>query len=306
VGGWVILIGCDHREIVALRRKDLSVYWRGRVKDLAPMYWWGDDLYLMAEELGYAVWDLKEKRVVWRAESEVFSQRWNGFITTWPKVNEVELRDPRTGRVQRTLKVIGPGAVRGDLLVCRPSSVRDPLQAVRQDGSVAWQRDVLPELHAAQGGGPGSKEFVGLIAASTPGLVILTYGSASMACSLEDGRTQWRRGMHIPYHAAVDGGRIYLMERERFVVIDETTGEPLCERQHDVLAGIFRESAGAVGGDLVAFSSESGHVVVFDRNDGDLVLYQRHDQVAFWGTAVADGRVLVSGSDGKLWVYEAA
>ena len=95
------------------------------------------------------------------------------------------------------------------------------------------------------------------------------------------------------------------MEPERFVVIDETTGETLCERQHD-LSGLYRESPGAVGGDLVAYSSESGHVVVFDRNDGDLVLRQRHEHVAFWGTAVADGRVLVSGSDGNLWVYEPA
>ncbi len=68
---------------------------------------------------------------------------------------------------------------------------------------------------------------------------------------------------------------------------------------------MYHVKRGSIISDQVAFVSESGHVAVFDLKDGDLVLLEHHERLAFWGTAVADGRLLVSGSDGKLWVYEA-
>ena len=44
----------------------------------------------------------------------------------------------------------------------------------------------------------------------------------------------------------------------------------------------------------------------FDLRTGDLVYVKEHKRVGFWGTAVADGRLLAAATDGTLWVYEAA
>jgi hypothetical protein len=44
----------------------------------------------------------------------------------------------------------------------------------------------------------------------------------------------------------------------------------------------------------------------FLQRTGDLVYVKEHKKVGFWGTAVADGRLLAAGTDGNLWVYEAA
>lgn len=67
-----------------------------------------------------------------------------------------------------------------------------------------------------------------------------------------------------------------------------------------------RMKRGSILGDLVIFVSESGHVAAFRWNNGGLVFLEQHKRVPFWGTAVSDGRLLVSGSDGRLWVYEQA
>jgi hypothetical protein len=66
----------------------------------------------------------------------------------------------------------------------------------------------------------------------------------------------------------------------------------------------YHEKSGSILGNLAVFVSESGHVAAFDLHTGDLVFFERYPRVAFWGSAAADGRLLVSATDGNLWVFE--
>jgi hypothetical protein len=111
----------------------------------------------------------------------------------------------------------------------------------------------------------------------------------------------------VPYYwPLVVDGRIPVLCRGRFTVTDETTGAMLVDRRHPELSEMFQEWPGSVLGDLAIFPSQSTHLAALDLRTGDLVYVKQHKRVAFWGTAVADGRLLAAGTDGNLWVYEAA
>jgi outer membrane protein assembly factor BamB len=110
----------------------------------------------------------------------------------------------------------------------------------------------------------------------------------------------------VPYYwPLVVDGRIPVLCSGRFTVTDEATGALLVDRRHPELSEMFREKRGSILGDLVVFTSESTHLAAFDLRTGDLVYVKKHNNVGFWGTAVADGRLLAAGTDGNLWVYEA-
>lgn len=305
-GEKTIVLGCDDKALVALDRRDLSVMWRARVSSLNPLYWWSEDLLVLGGGNDVAMWDARQKRVLWRAKTRLIGGKpWNGLISTWPTLNDIELREATTGRVQRGFKVVGPGTICGELLICRSIEKGDPVQALRPDGRVAWQRDLVAEVRS-QSVGAESEAYLVALAGSTPGRFVATFGHSCFGCSSSDGKIIWKVDVPVPYYSPFEGGRILILEGERFVVIDEAAGGLLCDRRYPELRPMYHVKRGSILGDLVVFVSESGHVAVFDLKDGSLISLEHHKRLVFWGTAVADGRLLVSGADGKLWVYESA
>lgn len=126
-----------------------------------------------------------------------------------------------------------------------------------------------------------------------------------LGCSFEDGRILWKAAVNVPYYwPLVENGAIYVLDWKRFVVIDEATGALRCDRSYPQLQGMYDVKRGSLIGGLVVFVGQSGHVAGFDVTSGELVFLEHHPNVEFWGSAVADGRLLVSGTDGNLWVYE--
>ena len=147
--------------------------------------------------------------------------------------------------------------------------------------------------------------LITFVPGSTADRFVATRGSATFGCSLEDGRILWKADASVPYYwPLVDDGRIPVLNWKRLVVIDEATGELRCDRMHPQLQEMYRAKRGSIIGSQVVFVSESGHVAGFHIESGDLVFLEHHRGVEFWGSAVADGQLLVSGSDGNLWVYE--
>jgi outer membrane protein assembly factor BamB len=302
VGGGAVVLGIDRKMLVALDRPRLASLWRARVgSSLSPGYWWNDELLLLHGFDQIGMWSTSTGTLVWKAKSTLLSgDVWGGHILTWPSVAEVELRDAERGQVQGTFRVGGPGFVGGDLLVTRSPELADPVRALRLDGEVLWHRELVAEIHGQTSGDARVSLFPGSIA----GRFLAARGSVCFGCSLTDGAIVWRANLGLPVCTAFVDGRIVVLDWKRFVVIDEATGELKCDRTHAELQGMYHVKRGAIIGGLVVFVSESGHVAGFTVDSGELAFLEHHANVEFWGSAVADDRLLVSGSDGNLWVYE--
>ncbi len=167
--------------------------------------------------------------------------------------------------------------------------------------SLLWESDLPREAHNAYGIDLNS---VSLTPGSLLDRFIITCGLYTLGCSLASGEILWKADAWCTYYSPlVEGGRIPILNHEEFVVLDEATGAVLCRRKHG-LAQVWHAKKGSLVSDNVFGSvSEQGHVMLFDMNTAELLSWAQHN-VMFQGTAAADGRFFVVGSDGKLWVYE--
>ena len=159
-------------------------------------------------------------------------------------------------------------------LVCDFGGGRYPVRAVRLDtGVVVWDIDLLKALDRAHGTDASGTLVVR--PGSMPDRFVATRGGATLACSLKDGGLLWMADVRVPdpLWPLVEGGRIpvYSDLDTRFVLIDEATGELVCDRRYPELRPMFRVKRGSIMGDLAIFVSESGHVAAFRLGNGDLV-----------------------------------
>lgn len=313
VGERWIVCRADRRLMAVLDRKSLEVVHRYDDPEVLPVAWLGPDRLLMGGPRTVGVWDIAEQRLVWRDDRRG-AFPWRDSVVTWASDTEFEIRRA-TGEIERAhdlgTRGRGYGAPCGDLFVFSTPDNQlhtcDPIRAVQLvDGEVRWTRNMLAEINARR---PSDDPYPPAIftPTSTPDRCIVTRDRSMAACSLSDGAILWTVDVLVPYHwPLVEEGRIPVLCGDRFTVTDEATGEMLVDRRHSELNGIFRERRGSIVGGLVVFGSESTHLAAFDLGTGDLVFVKKHKTVGFWGSAVADGRLLAAGTDGKLWVYKAA
>jgi hypothetical protein len=316
VGERSIVCGADRRLMALLDRESLNVVARYDLAEVYPLRWLGPERLLMSGPRTVGVWDTSEAHLVWRADRGGGTFPWRDKLVTWASDRVLEIRSV-TGEVERSLDLgitaSGYATPCGDLLVQKtpkiddPGRAGDPIRAVQiADGRVHWTRNLLEEINERR---PASKPWpaMAVTQGSMPDRFVVTREQTMACCSLADGAILWTADVGVEYYwPLIQDGRIPVLNLGRFTVIDEATGAILVDRQHPELKGMYREKRGSILGDLVVFVSESGHVAAFDLRTGDLVYAKEHKRVAFWGTAVADGRVLASGTDGNLWVYEAA
>lgn len=315
VGERWIVCRADFRLMAVLDRKSLEVVHRYDDPDMYPLAWLGPERLLMMGPQTVGVWDVAEERLVWRDDRRDGGFAWRDRVVTWASDSKLEFR-LSTGEIERTLDL--GMAARGYGTPCRDFYVSptaddhfkscDPTRAVRMtDGSVQWVRNLLVELNERY---PAVKPKPPLVIgeASMLDRCIVTRERIMAACSLTDGAILWIADVAVPYHwpLVVDGRIPVLSGDTRFTVVDEATGAILVDRQHSEPSKMFHKKRGSVLGDLVIFGSESSHLAAFDLRTGDLVYSKKHKGVAFWATAVADGRLLAAGTDGNLWVFEAA
>jgi hypothetical protein len=276
-----------------------------------PVRWLGPELLLMVGEVA-GVWDATRQDWRWRKDSQVGlgAWVWRDSIETWESDSQLALRGP-TGEIERIIDfgtdVGGYQTDCGDVIVYRTPKTDDPVHGFSlPDGRIQWQRNLHAELNerCPEHRSTSTAYFT---AGSLPDVFVASRDRVVAGCSLKDGGIRWTvPDVSVPNSwPLIEDGRILIWNGTRFTVIDEATGTILVDRQHPELQGVVYEKRGSILGDLVVFVSESGHVVAFDLQNGDLRFNKQHKKVAFWGTAVADGRVIASGTDRNLWVYEA-
>lgn len=167
--------------------------------------------------------------------------------------------------------------------------------------SLVWEVDLLRAVKVAYG---VEDTCVSLTPGFLPGHFVMTAGMATLGGSVATGAILWKADVFCAYYwPLVERGRIPILTSEEFVVLDEATGAVLCRRAHG-LAHVWHPRPGSlVSDDVFGTVTEEGHVMLFDMHTAELLSWAQHN-VSFQGTAAADGRFFVVGSDGKLWVYE--
>lgn len=311
VGRRRIYLSADDKEIVALDRRTLATEWQVKVEKLSALREW-DEQTLALRALGRAgALDTTTGRVLWTMDTLMGNHCWADMFLLFEQDDQTLVGvNVRTG--EKRLILTAPEQVSwsilgGDMLVCRFQEGTDigSTGLVRgldlRTGDVLWERDLLSEVRFEHGVVCTS---VYLTPGSLAGWFVMTAGTSTFGCAVEDGRILWKANVWVE-HAwpLVEGGRIPVLTREEFVVLDEASGEVRCRRKHGIPAILHARPGSLVSEDVFGTVTEEGQVMLFDMHTAELLSWAQH-RVSFQGTAAADGRFLVVASDGKLWVYE--
>jgi hypothetical protein len=314
---WPPLVGersvvvADDDNMTLLDRQTLSVVSRHKMPLYRPVCWTGPDHLVLTGDDVAGVWDQTRQDFVWRRENVSGGYHWRDELVVWASESSLDVLHLATGELERSIDV---GADAGgystfccDYLVSKTPDVGDPIRAVGlAEGRIVWKRDVLAAM-AEQRPDSQPEQRPAIGRASMSDRCVVTRDGITAACSLADGAVLWTADVFVPYYFPLaERGLIPVLSAPRFTVIDEASGAILCDRQHPTLKFMYREKSGSLLGNLAVFASESGHVAAFHLQTGDLVYTKHHERVGFWGTAVADGRLLAVATDGNLWIYEAA
>jgi hypothetical protein len=206
------------------------------------------------------------------------------------------------------IEVGGPtiefATVCGELVLCTQEDGRRVRAVSLSQRRVAWARDLVGEVDS-RSGVQWPNRAIAFVAGSVADAFIVTRGQSTLRCASEDGSVLWQVAVCVPYYWPLVGrGLIPVLSNDRFVVIDELSGRVRVDRKHPELVSMHYVRPGSLWGeDAVAFVSETGHVALLSLVNGDLLSWGQYD-VAFVATAVADGRLFVSGADGNLWIFE--
>jgi outer membrane protein assembly factor BamB len=216
--------------------------------------------------------------------------------------------DPKTGDVVRSIgvtqKLERPGSVCGSLVVY--ASSESHVFAVNvEKGQMEWDRLLLDEVAARTSTEP-SPGTVRIGPGSLPGRFVLNHERSTSSCSLEDGSIQWQ----IPFWAcdclpARAGGRVYVLDGNRLLAVDERDGQILYDVVHPELERdwAFFQKEGTIYRDRLAVAHQYGRLSIFNLTDGSLIGIHK-EKVSLWRTAEVDGRLLVGTDDGTLLVFD--
>lgn len=303
--------------LAVLDRHTLETLWNTRIGEYAPC-WWQGDLLVLASMGKVAVWDRRQRRMVWSAKTWPGVEQWREFALTFseqdPQDRKLDVRRVETGEVVRTVS-LGVHEVNNrtlcgrDFLILNSMPEGDPVRAINlSEGRMVWERNLSHEMRRLIGEDKPYGWGLGIVAGSRPGIFVVTCGRNIFGCSIEDGHILWRVDAYVSYTwPIVEGGLIPLLSRrnhfaDRFVVIDEATGEVRCDRTYAALESVTKQRPGCIWGDKVVFVADSGHIAVFSLADGELLSLEHH-RVSFRRAVVLDDRLLVAADDGQIWVF---
>lgn len=105
LGEQFVAVSYDERIIIGLDRATLSVAWRTNLRGYRPVAWLSTTELLIGADKSAAVLAATEQRVRWRAKPSRGCGAWHDYVLTWPSEQEIELRDPNSGEVRRSIKV---------------------------------------------------------------------------------------------------------------------------------------------------------------------------------------------------------
>lgn len=303
--------GSQDGEVVALDRQTLVTEWRVKTESLGAHREWDEATLTLSSMTHVGALDIASGRVLWTMYSMVGRHRWSDMLLLFERDRQALMGvNVRTGEKRLMLTVpeqVAGSILCGDTLIC---AFRKDGQVGEQGllrgfdlrtGGVLWERDLRSEVRVRYG---VDCTYVDPVSGSLPGRFVMKAGTSTFGCAAEDGRIVWKADVWCEYAGLlVQAGRIPILTHDEFVVLDEATGDVVCRRKHGI-AGILHARPGSlVSDDVFGTVTEEGQVMLFDMHTAELLSWAQH-RVSFQGTAAADGRFLVVGSDGKLWVYE--
>ncbi len=293
-------------EVVALERAALTPEWQVTTDGLRANSELDESTLCVADTRRVGALDVPSNRLLWTMTRPIGGHRWlDGLLVFEHDRQTLVIVDIHTGAKQEVFsspEEISFSSLCENWLVYNFWKNGGHHRALDlRTMTITWERDLLSEVHLAHG---VETTTVVVRPGSLTGSLVMTAGVSTLGCSLATGEILWKADVFCPYYwPLVANGRIPILTFEEFVVLDEATGAVLCRRQHG-LAHVWHARPGSlVSDDVFGTVTEEGHVMLFDMNTAELLSWAQHS-VSFHGTAAADGRFFIVGSDGKLWVYE--
>ncbi len=301
-----VFVGAKDDVTVRLDRRSLKPVWKVESDKYRIAALVNDELMTVGGKPGGGVRSTRDGKLLWSAPSRFFGAGvWRNYVDIDGGAG-LELRDPRTGDLARTITVAGgsdhPGTTCGDLWIL-PTGTPYVKGISLVSGELVWQRELVSEMapHVSEA---ERQNAVTITPGSLEGVFVVRHGDATFGCSLKDGSIVWHAPVAVPYYwPNVAAGRVYVLLFDRFIAVDEATGRILYDVTHSELDSAYRAKAGTIYRDRLAIPNESGHLAVFNLADGALVSLHE-DKLPLWRTAEADGRLFVTTGDGKLLVFD--
>ena len=304
VGTSALAIGSYRVFGCLLDRQTLRLRWQGSIKDAEPVAWSGEDRLLMLDEyLCPFVWSSSDEEVIWRADAVISWQPWGDQVVLAFAPSELEIRDIATGRVMRRLhmsvspiksiEVIESGAIclSEDQCVTLVNLI---------DGTTRWSLEATKSVESTLEPCAGHAL---IIRTSSDGTRAVLYRQPSLSMvDLVTGRLRWQRNLVTGGLPLISHGRVAFFYAGHLQVINGDSGESIADVNH--AADTIHERVPVVHGDWMVVVDEQGYIATVALSDGKVVGVQRETGTGFAGCASVDGRLLVGGLDGALWVYE--
>jgi outer membrane protein assembly factor BamB len=333
--GTSIFTGESSEFVVRLDKRRLKEVWRKK-----KMAWvrsaHGDKILIYAGETKETqLWD-EDGKVLWTRRGN-FGRKGDPLFLN--EGGRLQVIDVLTGKAVDEFDC-PPGTPNlmhdGVLLLRHPEGWTDPVMALDLSSRrVLWEKSLIPEIRGRyQDACPEGLVFV----TSLPGQFVASSGQHLVSVSLSDGSLRWGVAVRVPYLAVpVVAGRIYAwttgqgvtttkttldlssgqVARERsqpaagenrFVIVDEATGDVLVDRPLAPYGGSFERFQEPQDGTLckehVVFTTRAGLMAGFRLLDGELVWQHQH-RAQLFSPVFEDNRLYVACADGTLVVFEA-
>jgi outer membrane protein assembly factor BamB len=329
-----IFTGDADKRVIKLDKNSLKEAWSRKTK--LQLRSGCGDVVLLAYYDEMQAWS-SSGDVIWkRKTSQNYSRRGNRLYFIEPRL---EVVDCTTGVVLDAMDCPegAPDPVNDDVLLVTDLLNTDPVRAFHLvERKVLWEKNLVTEMRDRY----GVDEHGSSIAVEAGGgdRCVLERGGHLFGLSLLDGEFLWKTPVHVPYFGLqVKDGRIYVWTtasapthtkvtfdlgsgqvsrqhvapasgENRFVIVDEATGEILADRSLVQYGEPFRDHQEPQRGTLcqnhVVFTTRSGLMAVFRLSDGELVWHHQHRDQLFY-PVFENNRLYVACADGSLVVFAA-
>jgi outer membrane protein assembly factor BamB len=329
-----VFLGDKERVVFKVDKKTLKKVWRKKTQ--LQVRGGHRDLVLLVYYDEMQGWSDKDD-VVWkRKTTQNYCRRDDRLYFIEPRL---EIVDVATGQVIESMDCPegAPALVMGEVLLVKHPLDTDPVRVFHlRERRVLWQRNLIHEMRERH----GVDEYGNAVAFAEggPGRYVAQRGGHLFSVSEADGELTWKAGVHVPYFGVqVRDGRIYAWTtapvaagtkmtfdlasgqvggkrsvpasgENRFLIVDETTGEIIVDRPLAPYGGPFQRfqepQRGTVCKNHIVFTTKSGLMAVFRLSDGELVWQHEHRDQLFY-PVFEDKRLYVACADGTLVVFEA-
>jgi len=261
-------------------------------------------------DLSAVVWDVGQRKVGWTAPGNGGTGTWLERVVLCPTPGVLQVRDGATGAVIREgtyeEKVEAPYYIVRDMAICRAGW--DWLVGVSLPTlDVSWRINLRQELSGMYDSEERRAPAVWPL--SEHGLALVLQNSAMAMLDAGQGAFLWRT--RAPTRSLAQGGwPLVTRDRVGFFwlgtldLFDSSNGR-LVSHQENVARTIY-DSPPVAWGDWMVVVDERGQIVTLGLEGGGIVGVQVEKGASFGACQGLDGRLLIGGRDGALWVYEPA